>query len=284
MNIFSLVDSPDTPVHLTTENYEKKTLKARPYVQEINGKTKYYALCPQCKNPISLVNPFYQESESGLFYAKHEKHDVPGIALYNEARYLSCPLHNPSRLDSREKREPGTISNEIKDLFHQHAEIIFYVAESFADMNFSYPVKEAMLKSFGNDEGYRYRAIHKFNLPIGFLYMTNGQDIYGCKPKTEKMKEAINNSINFHVHNGYIKRKNNNYKAKIILFFSGHKTALRQTNNKEIVTLNIAEKTGESTDASVIIYSKPVEYGNDFFQNWLAQKTRLHVLARKFIK
>lgn len=284
MNIFSLVDFPDIPIHLTTENYEKKTLKVRPYVQEINGKTKFFALCPQCKNPISLVNPFYKESESGIFYAKHEKHDVHDIALYNEARYRSCPLHNPSSLDSREKREPGTISNEIKDLFHQHTEVIFNVAESFAEIAFSNQVKEAMLKSFGNDEGYRYRAIHKFNLPVGFLYMSNGQDIYGCRPKNEDMKKAINSSANFHVVNGFINRKSNNYNAKLILFFSGHKFASRQTGNKEIIILNIAEKTGESTDASAIIYSKQVEYTNEFFQNWLAKKTRLNGLARQFIK
>ncbi|OSK14544.1 hypothetical protein EAMG_05324 [Escherichia coli M056] len=284
MNIFSLVDSPDTPIHLTTENYEKKTLKTYPYVQNINEKTKYFALCPQCKNPVSLVNPFYKESESGLFYAKHEKHDVPGIASYNEEKYHSCPLRNPVNLDSREKRPPGTISNEIKHLFHQHAEVIFSVAEFFAEITFSNFVKEAMLKAFGKDEGYRYRAIHKFNLPIGFLYMSNGQDIYGCRPKNEDMKKAINNSVNFHVVNGFINRKNNNYKAKLILFFSGHKAASRQTENKEIITLNIAEKTGESTDASTIIYCKPIEYTNDFFQNWLAKKTRLNNLAQQFIK
>lgn len=47
MNIFSLVDSPDSPIHLSTQNYEKNTAKTWPYVQEINAVTKYFALCPQ---------------------------------------------------------------------------------------------------------------------------------------------------------------------------------------------------------------------------------------------
>lgn len=285
MNIFSLVDSPNSPIHLSTQNYEKNTAKIWPDVQEINGATKYFALCPQCHNPVSLVNPFYQITESGLFYAKHVKHDVTGIALYNEEKYRSCPLHNPVRFDSQQKREPGTVSNEIKNIFHQHTEVIFRVAEMTSGIDFSYSVKESMMKSFGHDEGYRYRAIHKFNLPVGFLYMTNGQDIYGCYAKNIEIIKSINKSHNFQIGDkGYIFRRNKNYKTRLILFFSEHKFPSQNTDNKETIMLNIAEKTGTGTDDKKIIHREIIEYTNDFFHNWIAKKTTLNKLALQYIK
>lgn len=40
---------------------------------------------------------------------------------------------------------------------------------------------ESMLEDFGGNQGYQYKAITLYNLPFGFAYMTEAQDMYGCK-------------------------------------------------------------------------------------------------------
>lgn len=46
---------------ISRENFEKVTKKKFPYCQNINSKMSYFAICPECNNPINFVNLYVED-------------------------------------------------------------------------------------------------------------------------------------------------------------------------------------------------------------------------------
>ncbi|MCS5465580.1 hypothetical protein NWO25_19660 [Enterococcus lactis] len=55
----------------------------------------YYAICPECDNPIQIIGLYKETQESGRKpYGKHHKGTIPYLAKYSEEDYLECPFSN----------------------------------------------------------------------------------------------------------------------------------------------------------------------------------------------
>lgn len=65
MNVFSTLTKG--PFEITIDNFVDATHKKEPYFQvDTKGKEKHYAICPECGNPIQIINLFGQEYEEQI--------------------------------------------------------------------------------------------------------------------------------------------------------------------------------------------------------------------------
>ncbi|MHC8313663.1 hypothetical protein ACYZUC_29250 [Pseudomonas sp. GT1P32] len=280
MNVFSLKSDPDNPLPLTEQGYNQKTRRDYPYVQEINGQIKPFALCPACKNPILLVNRTVPTTQAQILYAKHTGYDVKGLANHVEAEYLDCELANPAKFDNQARRTNGKRNNAVRDAMRHHLDLVIQTLESTIGIKFTDDVINAMVSDFAGNRGYEYQAITLFNLPFGFAYMTEAKDLYGCKVKDEIAKSIDEKSQGFsfkkYFENYTVTRIPNRTGTNLRLYFNQHKTG--ELPGKDSIQMVVIEK-GPAVDQAKELYKATVEFDGAKFYNFYRRKERLRRIA-----
>lgn len=291
MNVFSILTDLETPIELSEDNYYNATKRIFPYVQKKEDKQSTYAICPECKNPIQLVNRTNKETESDTLYAKHAGRKIDYIADHNEQAYLDCSLASPQRFDSPARRSTGSVkNNELKKAIIENVDLIISIIETDIGIKLSSDTVEKMIIDFGLDKGYEYKSINLFNLPYGFAYRTEGQDLIGCRITNEKIVKEVNSlSVGFKtVSYNYIRRKKDtpypHNKNKLCLFFANHRIhdESHDTSDKESIVMNIVEIDASSgTNVSTTLFRKTIFLNKSKFMNGVLKRERLKKLAIK---
>jgi hypothetical protein len=289
LNIFSILTAPKVAIELNEDNYYNATHRAAPYIQQKNGKNNAYALCPECQNPINLINRTNKETDSNTLYAKHTPYNVIGIANYSEETYLDCDLANPQRFDSTARRTNKSKNNEIKQLIIDYIDIIIYTIERDTKIKFTDDCIKKSVSDFALDKGYEYKSLNAYNLPYGFIYRTEALDLYNCVVKDRELAKHINEkSEGFAVSGyGYIKRKSGaagykGPKTQIRLFFSEHiPHDDAEGEKKESILMNIVEIDKSSgINSSKLLHSDKIYLDKIRFLNDLNKRKRLRELAQ----
>ncbi|GKQ32348.1 MULTISPECIES: hypothetical protein [Pseudomonas syringae group] len=288
MNIFSILTDRNTAIELSEDNYYNATHRVSPYVQQRNGKNNAYALCPECENPVQLINRTNKETEANTLYAKHVAYKVEGIAEYSDENYTNCSLANPQRFDSNARRTSTAKNNEIKQLVIDYIDTIIYTIERDIKITFTDDCIKKAITDFALDKGYEYKAINPYNLPYGFIYRTEALDLYGCTVKNKEIAKHINEKSEvFSVNSyGYVRRKAGSHSRKgplnqIRLFFSEHTPHDDAVGEKkESIKMNIVEIDKSSgVNASKELHFDTIFLDKVRFLNDIRKRERL----RKFV-
>lgn len=282
MFVFAVINDPGYPNKLTQKNYDEITKRSYPYIQKHDGEYASYAICPACMNPVRLVNKNSNERVSGTLYAMHVKYSVNDLADYEQSNYDNCDLRNPARMDEKVRRlssQDGT-SIEIKDKIRNHFELLVQIIKKITSINFTDLIIAKMLDDFVLNRGHTYRAITPHNIPYGFLYMTEAQDLYGCKV-SNKMADEINKNSEQFICGNYntVGRRKNTKGKKIIFFFSDHK--ISSVDKSQTIQLNIAELgVSDHPEDGKILYKEIVKVDNTIFDNYIRKKNNMLFLAQ----
>ncbi|HBC3519746.1 TPA: hypothetical protein ACVU5C_004781 [Vibrio parahaemolyticus] len=284
MNVFAILSNPSKPIKLTLTEYEKQTKREYPYCQKKDNDIKSYALCPDCNNPIQLVNRYSKTTKSNTLYARHVLGSVAGIANYSQTNYDNCELKNPTRFDEKIRRKPGKKTNSLKLMFEQHIDLIISQLEKQLPIKLSDNTIKSMIADFIKNKGYEYRAVNVYNMPLAFAYLTEAQDLYGCFIKNPTMaagikmhSQAFETSITKY-KNFVIKRVKPAFKLRF--FFSNHQIPTNNnTVSEEQITLNIIEYD-ESIDNSRTLYTQNISIDKTMFFNTLQKRYRLQQWIR----
>lgn len=288
MYVFAVLSKPDLPLDLTEDRYNQVTRREHPYVRNgSDGKPRHYALCPECQNPIQLVNRSVPSTESVTLYAKHIKINLPGLADYNQVDYDDCQLANPHHLDAKTRRKPGKKTNKIKETFTRYIDLIVNYAESITGIKFSDVIIEKMISDFCKSKGYEYRAVSEHNIPLAFLYMTEAKRLFGCNVSKEIAEEINKNSTGFEAFkfskgNRFgIKRKPGTFQSELKFFFSGHTTPKDEEDSSEYAWLYIVEKNkGELPEKAPVIVKKKIALSTAKFGNDINRRMRLYQMIK----
>jgi len=288
MDVFSLVNDEKT-INLTEDNYHKKTYRKYPYYQN----EKHFAVCPECKNPILIVNLYNnQVDEDGKksypLYARHISYDVKGIATYSEQSYLDCSLSNPSSITTGGKRSPGAkTSIDILDIIKNHYSTLYGFMCKTIGIRINDKLFKEMIANFTSEEGHLYRGVTRYNLPYTFLYMTDNTKIHNQflinkNPIAIEIKKAIDkNCTEFEVDGTYIKPINKFEKGKYIsleIYFTNHIVNSSFNESMEIV---IQENINGEVEE---IYKKKIKFNDkDLFINKIKRDKRLKNIVDLFI-
>lgn len=282
MNVFSILEKPRVPIALTESNYNKQTSRTKPYVWNNGEEVKSYALCPACVNPVLLVNRHVVKTDSKILYAKHAGRSVPGLADHNQEAYESCPFHKPERFDSKTRRTNAVYNDEIRDALIHHIHLVIKILETATGISYSDSLVESMLKDFGANQGHQYKAISLYNLPFGFAYMTEAQDMYGLRVDSNLAEQITNNSAGFVVgpYRKVVRRKETKG-TSLRFYFNNHRLG-ESSAGADSVDLVVAEINNTSR-ASTILCSKAIEFNSEYFFNTYMRRERLRLLALKYL-
>lgn len=298
MKVFGTYSHPTKYIELTRNNYDEQTKQHERYLQ--NGDR--FALCPECQNPIRLVNYAKDETEGQIFHARHYKKDVDGIANYSQIAFDNCNLAHPVNLDSGIKRYSTASSNAIKKLYLAHMDLIVSMLEQTLKITFSKELRSRIIANFGEMKGYEYRAVTIYNLPIALAYLSKSNDLLNSTVNHDIAEQIRKNSTSFeYVESPYTKnkkesdkkyyvnrKKTGNKEDVIFLYFTHHKTIKNNNSedfNDESIKLCIAEMhKNEASEKARFIFEKTINWNSNQFYHTLMKRISILDMAKEHIK
>ncbi|MDE4539323.1 hypothetical protein GIB19_19130 [Pseudomonas sp. ITEM 17296] len=164
-----------------------------------------------------------------------------------------------------------------------HLDLVITQLESLIGIKLTDQVVDAMVLDFSGNRGYEYKAISLYNLPIGFAYMTEAKDLYGCKIVDGNVAAKINaKSTGFETNDwGVVRRKSGAKGTKLRLYFNNHRMGDTYPT-KETVDLEVVELK-DATTAPQKICSKTISFSGTLFFNTLMRWERLRQIAVKHL-
>jgi hypothetical protein len=289
MNIFKLRQGEHHSVTLTASNYHTETSKKAPWFQRRGGKMMHYAVCPECDNPMHIVNLDVDRKvdmgEKPLpLYAKHAITSIEGIGEYDPEAYDDCSLRDPASFNGKSsRRKPGKVANGIVQALIERADAVHFFVERFLGLDITDALFESLLREFRKHDGQLYRAASTSNLPYALLYMGGNQSTYGCRAKQgSPFYEALAKSDHFRIKDdrsfGY-KQAKQKPNPRLRFFVTDH--AIRKVQGdqrlEQTMTLVVEEELGGT---QTVLLLKPIELEIDFFRKVADKRLRLRELAR----
>ena len=283
MDIFTVKGSENKSFKINRKIFEEITKKDNLYYP---GGNSQYAICPACKNPITIVNLYnnnrYQigNRKRPKAFGKHHLKSIPRLAQYDEAAYKNCPLSNPKSFSIVTRRRNKTASNELIEIIDNNKELLLKYIREITGISFSKNKFENLLSEFIKIEGYDYEFINKFNLPYAFLYLQGKRNIYGQKIILDNdngilLKTAIQNQSNYYelTNSNQITIKPNKPYVELNVALFNHKI-VKENNKLKKQTIDIVFsediiKTGATNeilrytvDVDTVRFSSEIKYSN----------------------
>lgn len=208
MNVFSTLNKG--PFELTKDNFLDATHKKEPYFQrDTKGNEKHYAICPECRNPIQIINLFGEEYEERITkkratHARHTGKDIQGISKHNQMNYLTCPLHRVDSFSCEHLRENEIYNSDLLLLIKKNTAKIIKDIREITGINFKTDYLKEIIQTYINSGHYSYTHTHKFNIPYSILFTSSSLDLYGRYLNNNsyisfEVEKIINCSTNFEV-------------------------------------------------------------------------------------
>jgi len=157
MKVFGIIGSNE-PETLTEENYCEKTNKNAPYYRpDISKKSPYFALCPECGNPIQVVNLYtdiVEEKVTGRkgLHAKHYTHSIPKLAVFNNAKFQKCSLKAKTPLGYKLVRKDKTENERLKKIVENNRKKIRDYIRQITNIFFTNAVIDGWIDDYLTDE------------------------------------------------------------------------------------------------------------------------------------
>lgn len=297
MDVFKLRVGQAGCFRLTTTEYHVATAKKRPWYQaSATGGTNHYGVCPECENPLHIVNLDVDKKVDTLgrtlpLYAKHATTSINGIATFDQARYDDCSLANPTSFNGKDKsRKPGFVADNILQLLADQADLIHRHAERFLGVQMPDEALEKLLKQFRQQEGQFYRAVSQWNLPFALLYMGGHQNTFGFRiPDDSPFAAAAKKSKHFELRGGRLRPVSQN--AQIGFYVTDHKIPADK-NAAQTMCLVIEEVSPPSPQQKVapgtggvrqVLLKQEREMDLGFYRNDLGKRLRLRELAKTIL-
>lgn len=208
MDVFSTLIKG--PFEITIDNFVDATHKKEPYFQkDSKGKEKHYAICPECGNPIQIINLFGQEYEEQITkkrntHARHTGKDIKDLSAHNQLKYLSCPLHKTNSFSCKKIRENEIYNSNLLSLIKNNTYKIIKDIREITGINFSKDYLKEIIQTYTNSGHYSYIHTHKFNIPYSILFTSGSLDLFGRfilsdNGISNEIERIINCSSNFKV-------------------------------------------------------------------------------------
>ncbi len=185
------------------DKYEELTKKRFPFYQyRSDKKLLHYAVCPECGNPIQIVNLFGTEMMQNKTkivktHAKHTRNKINGFSFWNENDKENCNLYNPCSLGNTEIKHTDIYSRELYDLIKKNKRLIFKDIREIININLSNTIMNHLYEVFINSESYGYKAVNKYNVPYAMLYYQQSISLYGQYVTDDDLGKIINNKSKF---------------------------------------------------------------------------------------
>ena len=196
MDVFKIHVGEGRAIAISRENYFMETKGMEPYVVERDGHRTFYAVCPECDNPIQLIGLNRRELDAGHRrpYGKHVGHDVPGVAVYDETAYLECSYSNPGyHRDPGSRRPPSNpTALALYRIMRDRFDRVEYAWRRASGIRLGIKRLRRALTLWRNDKAWLNYDSTYCNLPQMLFMGSPEQDLYGqCVSKDGPVAAAL---------------------------------------------------------------------------------------------
>ena len=185
----------DKALMINEENFYLATRERKPYVVDSGGVKSFYAVCPECDNPIQLIGLLRRQQDSLPHrpYGRHIGHDVPGVAVYDEDAYLSCPFSDPGYWRTDRKRKPSNPTGQaLYRIMRDRFDRVEYAWRRASGIRLGIKRLRRALTLWRNDKAWLNYDSTYCNLPQMLFMGSPEQDLYGqCVSKDGPVAAAL---------------------------------------------------------------------------------------------
>lgn len=231
MDKFKLSPGIQLSYYITTDEYESRTNRAFPYCQnDKKGKTRYFAVCPECDNPIRIISLHPKSKNSPKPYGRHFMGDVSKIANYSQIAYDNCPYACPNSKKDDLLPTNSAIGNAKKCFIKKHFDLIIHVMSKETGIRISQKLAKELLGNYLKNQGWRYRFYTINNLPWTLPVFSEAITLKGryLDPDSSLFKNLSDKYPDMFEGN-CVKFGNNPYNPKFVLI--NYKRILTQNNH-----------------------------------------------------
>ena len=259
MEVFAI--KKGEPLELTIDEFEKQTCHEFPYYRtKKDNRLSLYAICPECGNPIQIINLYGEEMMQNVthkitLYGKHIGRAVDGFSYWSEIEMKNCSLYNPSPLGNTEIRTKTEESEEIRKIIERNWKKIKQDIRGIIGVNLTNKIMDHMYQVFMDSHAYSYKAVNKYNIPYAMLRYQEAISIYNAFLFDSIMNENVKDRINSYseyceILDRKISKKKNGY-YNIGIYFTGY----QKKEHKQYIHMVIYETDGK-TEKRIILKEK----------------------------
>lgn len=180
---------------INEENFYLATRERKPYVVDSGGVKSFYAVCPECDNPIQLIGLLRRQQDSLPHrpYGRHIGHDVPGVAVYDEDAYLSCPFSDPGYWRTDRKRKPSNPTGQaLYRIMRDRFDRVEYAWRESSGLLLGIKSLRRALTVWRNDKGWLNYGSTYHNLPQMLFFGLPQETLYGqCVSKDSPLASRL---------------------------------------------------------------------------------------------
>ena len=195
MHVFKTHVGEGKALMINEENFYLATRERKPYVVDSGGVKSFYAVCPECDNPIQLIGLLRRQQDSLPHrpYGRHIGHDVPGVAVYDEDAYLSCPFSDPGYWRTDRKRKPSNPTGQaLYRIMRDRFDRVEYAWRRASGIRLGIKRLRRALTLWRNDKAWLNYDSTYCNLPQMLFMGSPEQDLYGqCVSKDGPVAAAL---------------------------------------------------------------------------------------------
>ena len=195
MDVFKTHVGEGKALMINEENFYLATRERKPYVVDSGGVKSFYAVCPECDNPIQLIGLLRRQQDSLPHrpYGRHIGHDVPGVAVYDEDAYLSCPFSDPGYWRTDRKRKPSNPTGQaLYRIMRDRFDRVEYAWRRASGIRLGIKRLRRALTLWRNDKAWLNYDSTYCNLPQMLFMGSPEQDLYGqCVSKDGPVAAAL---------------------------------------------------------------------------------------------
>lgn len=183
MDVFKTHVGEGKALMINEENFA--TRERKPYVVDSGGVKSFYAVCPECDNPIQLIGLLRRQQDSLPYrpYGRHIGHDVPGVAVYDEDAYLSCPFSDPGYWRTDRKRKPSNPTGQaLYRIMRDRFDRVEYAWRESSGLLLGIKSLRRALTIWRNDKGWLNYGSTYHNLPqMLFFGLPPGNPVWAMR-------------------------------------------------------------------------------------------------------
>lgn len=259
-----------TSLQLTTKSIHENGRLIEEIIME---KSSYYAVCPECENPIQLIGLFKDTKEAKRRpYGRHHGASIPNLAEYDEQDYIDCRLSDPNWTAADGKRNPTSrVAVNTLAIVREQFDRVIYILNKQTGLSIRYNLAKKMLMAYISDEGWLFRYATMNNIPWIFAQCSPSIPLFGqlIKKDSELHKNIKENcsTVRFEEEGSYvrIKQAENQY-VNLYCLFLNHETHLSDDHLIETIEFWVYEEIGKTREP-VTILKKVLPIETDYFMN-----------------
>jgi len=272
MDVFKTKPGLREEYPISEENFTKVTKRKEPYIKQTEKEDKYYAVCPECDNPIIIVGLLKKTKESGRKpYGRHHKGSILGLAEYNERDYRNCSYSMPRWKKPRSKRRADSkMAKEILKVLKEQYDRVIYILEKDIEIKITKSFAEELLCSYIRNKAWLNYNSTPYNLPWKLLEASRGCKLFGRKiKKNGRLHEALLLNCS-----GVLLQESEEKRVKVMckkgkfldidFYFTKHIKDIKDDHLHESIEFVVAE--GSAPDIREI-YRKKIEIQKNYLVN-----------------